>query len=303
MQVPMKMRKSQVLAATVAAAVLSFTAMSNAAPAVLPYNTNFTTSPDTNGDTYTPGQLEGQGHNGPTDSTSTGWVDETGEPTNVATVLSGGGVHLSAAPAGGEFSDVYNSNLADHPSAGSNGNGVALNPATYGNQVNISYGLNITQPTGGNSFTSSSGTNSFSAAGFGVEVLGSNDQVLASLFTVANPNHAGEEDVEVNESQGNQITDPTLVPPANGTNATYNIAMNFNSSTFTVFINGTKGGTYAFANANVGGIGAIAFATDNLGTDQATFSALSVVPEPASFGMVTLGGLLMLAKRRRPRIA
>jgi hypothetical protein len=297
------------VSAAAVAVVLGITGLSHAAPVQLPYFTSFQTTPDSNGDTYAPGQLEGQGHNNvniPSDSTSTGWVDETGEPTNVATVLAAGaGVQLNAAPGvgslAGAFSDVYNSNLADHPAAGSNGNGIALTPPVTG-LVNIDYNMKITAPTIGNGLSSASGTNSFSKAGFGVEVLNSNDQVLASLFAVSNPAHAGEVDAEVNESQGNQKTDPILVPPADGVNATYSIDLHFNTQSFTVFINGTQGGTYQFANASTA-VGGIAFATDNLGTDQAVFTNLSVVPEPASLAMIGLGGAMLLIRRRPKRLA
>ena len=285
------------VAAVAAVAVLGFSAVTHAAPIVLPYQTFWTSGHDSNGDSYGPGLLEGQGHNSGTDNGSTGWVDETGEPTNVASVLAGNaGVQLNAAPAGGEYSDVYNSNLADHTS--SNGNGVALNQATYGNFINVNYTMSITQPTIGNGYSMSSATNTFSKAGFGVEVLGANDTLIASLFTVPNPNHVGEEDVEVATGTNAAVTDAILAPPANGVSSTYSIALNFTNNTFTVFAGAQRGGTYALAAAENGiQIGGIALATDNAGTDAAVYSAFSVVPEPASLAMIGLGGLVLLARR------
>jgi hypothetical protein len=300
----------QKISAAVVAVVLSGSAMSHAAPTGLPYKTSWTTTgypSDTNSDTYSPGALQGtagagQGHNNGTDNSSFGWVNESGEFNTTATVQTGGGVVLAANQTGSTstlavpvYSDVYNSNLADH-AAVTNGNGSALAASTYNNLVNVQWGMTVTAPTVGNGFSSDSGTNSFSKAGFGVEIIGSDDKLIASLFDVSNPNHAGEKDAVVNQSDPSQATDPTLVGGTDGSAATYSINLNFNNDTFTVFVNGTKGGTYNFANAE-SSIGAVTLATDNFGNDQATFSSLSVVPEPASLAMIGLGGLVLLARR------
>ena len=263
------------ISAAAIVAVLGLSGMSHAAQ--IPYYTTFPIAPatDVQSQSYTAGTLEGQN----------GWKDEAGDPTNVASV-GATGVTLNAAPAAGAYSDVYNSNIADHT-------GTNLNPATYGGFVNVTYKLNITAPTGSQSIASV--TNPESAAGFGVDVLGSDDSLLASLYTVANPAHAGEEDVVIDGGTPSQVTDPILAPPGNGTTETYTLAMNFTNNTFQVFAGGVAGGTYALpAGLQIGGI---ALGTDNGGTDQAVFSAFQVVPEPASLAMVGLGGLMLLARR------
>lgn len=304
------MASTKKISAAVLAVVLGGSAISHAAPTGLPYKTNWTAGgypSDTNSDTYTSSALQGatgagQGHNNGSDTASYGWVNEIGEYNTLATVQAAGGVTLTASQTSSGstasvpvYSDVYNSNLADHPATTTNGNGLALSAATYGNLINVQFGLNVAVPgVGQTSVLGGSG------AGFGVEILGSDDQLIASLFDVSNPNHAGEQDVVVNQSAaGHQATDPTLVGGTDGTTATYAIALNFTNQTFTVFVNGTKGGTYAFATSGETAIGGVALATDNFGNNTATFSNLSVVPEPASVSMIGLGTVMLLSRRRK----
>jgi hypothetical protein len=292
------------ISAAAVAAVLSVAGVSHAAQITLPYTTNFTTTPDSNGDTYTATSLDGAGIG------QNNWVDETNEPTGVAAVNAGGGVTLSASPQtgalAGAFSDVYNSNLAGH--AAGNGIVTPLTPPAS-NQLVIGYNMLVNTPTG--SQTKDSATNPFSAAGFGMEVLGADDKIIANLFDVAEPStgpgatppHSTtpEEDIEVNRGATGDTTlsntDPIGIGPANGIKDSYSISLNFTAQTFQVFVNGvTDGVNYHFANTE-SQVGGITFSTDNGGTDTAVFSNLSVVPEPASMALIGLGGLLLVGRR------
>jgi len=289
------------VSAAAIAAVLGLSGMALAAPIALPYQTTFSTTPDSNGDTYTGGAaaLQGQGNTGPTDSTSTGWVNENGEQNDTASVTNSatsGTVTLSSSytplvlgvPT---WSDVENANLADHPAAPGNGNGVPLNSASYGSNITASFNLNVL------------GTGSLNAGGeasaaFGARVLDSSDNLLAALFVKGNPSVPGEIDVYTQSGTDNaQIT--SLTGPANNTLGTYAIHLDFQNGDFQVFVNGFESADIPFGTGETGvtQIGGISLATDNLGTNTGVFSDFSVVPEPASFAMIGLGGLMLLAKR------
>jgi hypothetical protein len=294
--------KKKVSAAAVAA-VLSLPAIALAGPVLLPYYTNFSTTPDSNGDTYSNGALQGQGHNNGADNSSTGWVNENGEQNDSATVAgvaSGNGtVTLTSTLDGGTtaapiWSDVYNSNLADHPLGlygSSNGNGSNL--VYSSNKLAISYNLDVLG-------TGSLGSNGTAASAFGMRVLDASDNLLAALFVKGDPSVPGQENVYVQTGTGSaQVTG--LTGPANGTTGHYSIALDLQHQDFQVFVNGFASADIPFGPGLVSpdtSIGGITFATDNLGGgNQGVFSSLSVVPEPASFVIIGLGGLLLLAKR------
>jgi hypothetical protein len=293
------------VSAAAIAAVIGLSGMAHAAPITLPYVSHFNNSPTfySNGDVYTNGALQGQAPG--TGTGTTGWVNENGEANDTATVAgvatADGTVTLNAVANAGTptapiWSDVYNSNLADHPAGlygPSNGNGVALNATTYGNNLTISYNLNVA--AGG------SLTNGTAAAGFGTRILDSSDNLLAALF-VAPSLVVGE--VNVYTQTGNTaaaVPVATLGGPPDGTAATYAIHLDLSHGDFQVFVNGVGSGDIPIDPSEVGvtSIGGIALSTDNLGTNSGTFADFSVVPEPASFAMAGIGGLMLLAKRRR----
>jgi len=290
------------------AAILSLPAIMFAAPITLPYQTNFSTTPDSNGNTYTGGGAALQGQAPGTGTGTTGWVNENGEQNDTATVAnsaSNGTVTLTStynAPVAGvpTWSDVYNSNLADHPAAPGNGNGLALNTTPYGNQLSISYSLNVLSGTGSLNANSSPE----SASGFGVRVLDSSDNLLAALFVKGNASGTpGEEDIYTQSgTDGAKIT--PLVGPANGVIGNYTIALDLQHGDFNVFVNGVESADIPFGTGetSITSIGGIAFSTDNLGGgNQGIFGNFSVVPEPASIGMIGLGGLALLFRRpKRP---
>jgi len=293
MQVTRKMKTSRILAA--AAAVSLSLGASFARAGGLPYSTSFETTPDAQGQTYTTGNIQGQN----------GWVNETGEPAGEATVTNttaaNGSQSVQITSQSNGYADYYNSSLADHPAAGTNASpaGTPLNPATYGGIVDITFSLDHASP--GNGETS----NPLNRSGFGLDVLDQNDNIIASLFTKTSV--SGQNDLVV--TNGTSTPDTTVAGPAgaglpDNTWGTYHMELNFNNDTFTVFVNGNAASaTYAMNSLAGNQIGGIAFATDGSGTNTAFFDSLSVVPEPASVGMVSLGGLLMLAKRRRARLA
>ena len=303
------------VSAAAIAAVLCFSSVSYAAPIspiVLPYTTNFSTVvPDTNGDTYTTGSLYGQANDGATG----GWVGETGEPQDVATV-GASGVTLFSVPGVGSFSgaasDVYNANLADHPAAGSNGAGNPLVASSYGNLVTINYNLNIhpADSSPGNTSVGATGGLS-SASAFGVRVLDSNDDLIAALFTAPpSSGSVGEEDVYVT-SGTNGKTNTLNIGPATGNNGAYTLSMDFAHHDFSVLVNGvaTAAGTdIPMDTANspytplTDSIGGISLFTDNAGTNSATFD-FTVTPEPTSIAMIGVGGLMLLARRPKKQMA
>jgi hypothetical protein len=313
------------VSAAAIAAVLGLTGISHAAQITLPYITNFSGTPDTNGDVYTNGALQGQagGSGAGTLSGSDGWVNENGETNDTATVSIATGTVLMTTPSvatPGSWSDIYNSNLADHPAGlygpggsgptgNSNGNGVPLNPATYGNKINVNYTMTINAGGG-------TATDGAPASGFGSRVLDQNDNLLAALFTAppaglpSTGPTAGEEDVYVQSGSGtlDTVTDTHLVGPAAGFTGVYSIDLDFQNKDFTVYLNGVStpqstdipfGSTEQGAGLQIGGV---AFSSDNNGAlNSATFD-FSVVPEPASIAMVGLGGLLLLAKRPKKNL-
>jgi hypothetical protein len=294
------------VSAAAIAAVVGLSGLAHAAPITLPYFTNFSTSPDSNGDTYTGGGAALQGQAPGVVTGTTGWVNENGEQNDVATVTNSatsGTVTLSSVanagtPAAPIWSDVYNSNLADHPSPNANpgSNGLPLNSATYGSNIDVNYSLDVLG-------TGSLGANGTAKAGFGVRVLDSSDNLLAALFVKGDPTVAGQVNVQV-QSGTDQSLITALAGPTNGTPGTYSIDIDFQHQDFQVLVNGFKSADIPFGTGETGvaSIGGIAFSTDNLGTNTGVFSAFSVVPEPASFAMVGLGGLMFLAKRPK-RIA
>jgi len=292
------------VSAAAIAAVLGFSGLAHAAPITLPYITNFSTTPDSNGDTYTDGALQGQAPGVVTGTT--GWVNENGEQNDAATVAGSatgnGTVTLSSVanagtPAAPIWSDVENSNLADHPAAPGNGNGLPLSSVPYGGQVDVSFSMNV-------SGTGSLGANGTAAAGFGGRVLDSSDNLLAALFVKGDPSVPGQVNVDVQTGTDNALI-TGLTGPANGNNATYTIALDFQHQDFQVFVNGFESADIPFGTGETGvtSIGGIALSTDNLGTNSAVYSNFLVTPEPASFAMIGLGGLMLLAKRPKKRLA
>jgi hypothetical protein len=299
------------VSAAAVAAVLGLAGISHAAssPVVLPYFTNFTASPDTNGDTYTATSLYTQGNDG--SPATGGWVSETGETANTVTVNPTGGVTMNSvyeAPVSSvsQWSDILNSNLADHPAAGAAGNFGAtapLNPIGNGsNAVVVSY--NLTVPAGG-----STAANGAPAAGFGVRVLDQSDNVIASIFTAPSADSHATNEQDVNWQTGGQSPDnggaaTDLATNPEGGNS-YALSINFSARDFTIYVNGVADASstnipfdHALPNGSAETIGGITLGTDNLGTNSAVFSDFFVVPEPASIAMLGLGGLMLLAKRR-----
>jgi hypothetical protein len=261
-------------------------------PIALPYTTTFASTPDTNGDVYQNGALQGQALG--TMSPATGWVNENGETNDTATVDVGQGVTLASQDTPGIWSDVYNSNLADHSSAPGNGNGTPLNPASYGNKIDISYTLNIA--AGG-----SLNPDGAPAAAFGSRILDQNDDLLAALFTgpPATGGATGEEDVYVQTGTSNGFN-TDLVGPAAGTAATYSIDLNFVNKDFTVYVNGVTDSAATdipFGTGETGTlqIGGVALSTDNNGVDSATFGSLDVVPAVVALHLASDGTSSVLA--------
>jgi hypothetical protein len=301
------------VSAAAIAAVIGLSGMAHAAPvaspAPLPYYSNFSSTPSeySNNEVYSNGSLIGQGAgSGPTGTK--GWVYENGEadPSNsaVSAVVAGaatgnGTVSLHSDGTIGStnsapiWTDVENSNLADHPSAPGNGDGTILNSANYGGNVTVSFKLDVLG-------TGSLGANGTALSDFGARVLDSSDNLLAAVFLKGNPSIPGE--VDVYSQSGTDLAAITpLVGAANGTTATYAIHLDFNKMDFQVFANGVQSADIPFGTGETGvtDIGGISFATDNLGTNTGVFSNFTVIPEPASFAMAGIGGLMLLAKRRR----
>ena len=240
-------------------------------PVALPYVTNFASTADSNGDVYQNGALQGQAVG--TMTPASGWVNENGETNDTATVNLGSGVTLTSQNTPGTYSDIYNSNLADHPAAPGNGHGTPLDPSTYGNKIVVTYTMDIA--TGG-----TLNSNGAPASGFGSRILNQNDGLIAALLTAPAGSAAGEEDVFVQTGTGSFIN-TGLVGPAAGTTATYSIHMDFQNKDFTVYVNGATDSTATnipFGTGETGTlqIGGVTLATDNAGADSATFSHLSV---------------------------
>ncbi len=181
---------------------------------------------------------------------------------------------------GGNYADVYTTQA----------NLTASQVATFGNVVNVSFDLQR-QGTGTR------------ASAFGVEILSKNqDAVLASLFL----------------GNTNDNTPAMLVEDANnapniyagfgrndGNWGSYHIQMDFNTKTFTVFVDGNvtnasfamNAAAIAALSSEGNAIGAVAFSNTNNGTDTAFYDNLQVVPEPGGIAMVSCGALLLISKR------
>ncbi len=290
-----KLKKLSAFAVTAALAITS----ANVAKGVSTnyYRTGFEASPNTTSVypfpdnpavSYTTGNLQGQN----------GWgIDpsNTAAAANVVSVISSAGVPnanvnvnnggqvvqmTAQGGAGGTYADVYTTQA----------NLTSSQVANYNNVVNVGWDMSR---AGGASRSS----------GFGVEVWSANrDVVLASLFlgnTNDNTPALLTEDVNnaPNVYAGFGRNDSTW--------GSYHIQMDFNTKTFSVFVDGNvTNATFAMSAAaqaalasEGNAIGAVAFSNTNDGTDVAYFDNLQVVPEPAGVTMVGLGTLLLLAKR------
>jgi hypothetical protein len=185
--------------------------------------------------------------------------------------------------AGGSYADVYTTAA----------NLTSTQVANYGGVVNINWDMSRAGPTG---LQSRSG-------GFGIEVLSANqDTVLASLFL---GNALDTSPAVLVEDSGGSPSTYAGYGRSDGAWGTYHISLDLNAKTFTVFVDGNTS-PYTFAltaaaqaalTSEGNGIGGIAFANTNDGTDVAYYDNLQVVPEPAGVAMVGLGTLLLLAKR------
>jgi hypothetical protein len=187
------------------------------------------------------------------------------------------------------YTDVYStdtvlssSTVMNSPTTGS--------PAGMGGVVNVTFDMSRTGGAG-------------KSTGFGVEILSKNqDAVLASLFL---GNNATDNTPEVLVAKNGDNYAPNTAAGYgrnDGVWGTYNISLDFNAGTFTVFVAGNVAATGPFAMdaaalAEGNAIGGIALANTNNGTDVAYFDNLQVVPEPTGVAMVGLGTLLLLAKR------
>jgi hypothetical protein len=274
------------VSAAAVAAVLALAGASHAAQITLPYVTNFSSTPDSNGGTYTTGALVGQN----------GWVNDGGNAAVTATV-GPPAVTLTTGSTGINSEQLfYNSNVADH-------NGTVLTPATYGNQIVVGYTLGI----------NAGGTVAADGAPisrFGTQIVDGSDNLLAALFTApptdpppAPQGAPGEEDIYVQSGNNGAVVNTGLTGYSN---ETYSIALNFTAHDFVVTANGVPSAAYPFdpSELSASTIGGIGLYTDNAGSgNSAVFSNFSVLPEPTGFAMIGLGGLLLLAKRPSRRLA
>jgi hypothetical protein len=296
------------VSAAAVAAVLGFSAMSRAA--TLPYNTGFEPAPmtDSDGQSYIPGTLIGQGAS----AGGSGWQAAPGSSATANVVIAPAAIDgaqsvtLTTNNSGSEstaYSDFINTSLAggspvndgSNPSVNMAGSPLAGGPDTF----SVSFKMN----TALGSSTSNEA---------GAEIFNESGNVLASLFAVYSPT-SGTETIQVFDGANGGLMNSSIQAAGDGITGTYTLSLDLADNTFTVSDSATgqtsaafELGSTAYMNGTYDGlIGGISLATiDNGGgVSSATFDDLSVVPEPASFAMVGLGGLLLLAKRPKKRLA
>jgi hypothetical protein len=179
----------------------------------LPYSTSFESTPDAQGQTYSPGNLEGQN----------GWVTETGEPSGEASVTSAtansGTQSVRITSQSNGYADYYNADLADHVAG--NGPGLSLNPALYGNQVAISFAMDHAAPTAGQ--TSSTSAN---RSAFGIDIIDSDDNIVASFYARELSNGTDALFVTNGDSEaGTQVTGSAGAGRSDGVWADYSLTL------------------------------------------------------------------------------
>jgi hypothetical protein len=260
--------------------------------ATLPYTTGF----EANGT----GDSAGQSYTGSPAGTAlvgqNAWAYVGGQGTSPANVITTGAIDGSQSvklstvgTAGGAapglattiFTDVYKADLT-----------AAL---TAGSDLNISFDLNTAL-----------GTNGTHGAQAGVEVLDSTtNNVVASMF-VANEGN-GTPDLTISNGNNGTKDVPGYATAGDGNTGRYTLSVDPNTGQFAVLYGGqaVTSGTFP---GELGKSVLISFATIDQGgaAESATFDNLSissVVPEPASVGMIGLGTLMLLLKRPNKRIA
>ena len=252
-------------------------------------------------DGFVPGALSGQGN----------FTDLNGGATGTGTIVLGNAQSgLQSAQINstdGGFSEFYSSSTA--VSAAS----------VNGGSLTVSFGLQRATPTGNQSTGGlPQGGSGDAEAGFGVEVLDSTESnVLASVFVrntapLTSPTVQASvpalfvtDAAAANGSPQTEIFGGAGTAASDGTYGTYSLTMNFSTGKFTVTSAGGTSTSYFFAVPYDGtGIGAVTLSATNEGNNTAYFdnfsvSAFSAVPEPVSIGMVCMGSLLMMGRRRK----
>jgi hypothetical protein len=283
MKVARNLSKSHIMAAAVAMGLsISRTSMA----AGLPYSTGFETTPDSAGNTYAGSPT---GVNLITQNT---WAYLSGEGTSPATVITTGAIDGSQSvqlstlgTAGGAttlhpiYTDVYKTDLT----------------ASLPSNANLSFNFDL---------KAALGTNGSAGAQAGVEIIDANtDNIIASMFVANEAN--GTPDLLISDGANGEKNVPLFATAGDGVEGNYTLSVNASTGQFTVLYGGQSVSSAIFAGETPGTPVLISLATVDQGgsPESAVFDNLSVVPEPASVGMISVGGLIMLAKRRRARIA
>jgi len=252
----------------------------------VPYSTSFETTPDSAGQTYTVGALSGQN----------GWQPLIGEDTSanvVNTTAASGTQSVNITTTGdNNYTDFYKNDLT-------------INPATLGGIVNISFALDHAAPGAGQTTNTDPGLGAVRSA-FGLDVLDTSGNIIASLFTIKSV--SGQDDLEVTNggatagaanTASTTVTGPAGAGRADGVFGVYNMSLNFNNNTFAISVNGNTAASGGFALNPFAGttIGGIALAADGTGSNTGFFDNFTVVPEPVGASMVGIGTLALLLRR------
>ena len=277
------------------AAAVAFLGLGVSTQAATIYTTGFEASETP---AFTPGKLAGQGN----------FVDLNGAADGTGTIVTGTAqsgsqsAQINSSTAG--FSEFYSTTTAV-PAATINGG-----------TLTASFGLERAMPgTGQTTGGQPQGGTGAAEAGFGIEVLNNtNTAVLASVFVrntapVTSGINAGQPSVAAlfvsnsSQSPNTEIFGPTGTAAGDNSYGSYSLSLNFATQMFTVTGPGGTSAPFAFASSyNGNGIGAVTLSATNEGNDTAFFDNFSVaagVPEPVSIGMVTMGSLLLMGRRRK----
>ena len=270
-----------------AAAVVAVLGLGAASQAATLYTTGFEAP------TFTPGALAGQ----------SGFVNASG--TGTGTVVLGNAqtgtqaVQINSTTGG--YTEFYNTATT------------LTNAQITGGTLSSSFGLERATPTGGQTTGGvPQGGTGAAEAGFGIEVFENSGTALASVFvrnTAAITTPTIQPSVPalfVQDSSGaanTEIFGAAGTAAADGAYGTYSLTMNFANSTFSVTGPGGTTSGIPFAAAYDGsGILGVTLSADPSGNDTAYFDNFSVaagVPEPVSLGLVGMGSLMLMGRRRK----
>jgi hypothetical protein len=220
---------------------------------------------------------------GPQSSPYTGYTNQDG--SNTASLTAG---TLALAGTGTTGSPVFADfgNTAAVPT----GTGFTLSPGT-------TYTISFNMDTNIKGANTTGVTNNPQV---GVEAVDSNGNIVAGLFSQYGPDNLP--DLVVSDGKNNNVAAPGFATAADGVNGASTLTLDPSNNTFFATYGGqTYAGTlYDPINDS------IAFVS-LAGVDQgvagsagfSNFTITTAVPEPASMAMIGLGGVMLLAKRRR----